>query len=150
MLLALTCAFALSQAYRTVAAIMAPALQQDFGLSAQGLGLFAATFHFAFGGLQLAMGIGVDMHGVRRTVLAAFPLAIAGALLSAMAPGFGPCSTAEAATRSSFSEESARANTASPISVSGMPWSSAEITVHLPVPFCPARSRITSTTSVPV
>ena len=89
MLLALTCAFALSQAYRTVAAIMAPALQQDFGLSAQGLGVFAAMFHFAFGGLQLAMGIGVDVHGVRRTVLAAFPLAIAGALLSAMAPGFG-------------------------------------------------------------
>jgi predicted MFS family arabinose efflux permease len=89
MLLALTCAFALSQAYRTVAAIMAPALQQDFGLSAQGLGAFAAMFHFAFGGLQLAMGIGVDVHGVRRTVLAAFPLAIAGALLSAIAPGFG-------------------------------------------------------------
>lgn len=89
MLLALTCAFALSQAYRTVAAIMAPALQGDFGLSAQGLGLFAAMFHFAFGALQLAMGIGVDVHGVRRTVLAAFPLAIAGALLSAMAPGFG-------------------------------------------------------------
>ena len=89
MLLALTCAFALSQAFRTVAAIMAPALQQDFGLSAQGLGVFAAMFHFAFGGLQLAMGIGVDVHGVRRTVLAAFPLAIAGALLSAMAPGFG-------------------------------------------------------------
>ena len=89
MLLALTCAFALSQAYRTVAAIMAPSLQQDFGLSAQGLGVFAAMFHLAFGGLQLAMGIGVDMHGVRRTVLAAFPLAIAGALLSAMAPGFG-------------------------------------------------------------
>ena len=89
MLLALTCAFALSQAYRTVAAIMAPALQGDFGLSAQGLGLFAAMFHFAFGALQLAMGIGVDVHGVRRTVLAAFPLAIFGALLSAMAPGFG-------------------------------------------------------------
>jgi predicted MFS family arabinose efflux permease len=89
MLLALTCAFALSQAYRTVAAIMAPSLQQDFGLSAQGLGLFSGMFHLAFGGLQLAMGIGVDMHGVRRTVLAAFPLAIAGALLSAMAPGFG-------------------------------------------------------------
>ena len=89
MLLALTCAFALSQAYRTVAAIMAPSLQQDFGLSAQGLGLFSGMFHLAFGGLQLAMGIGVDMHGVRRTVLVAFPLAIAGALLSAMAPGFG-------------------------------------------------------------
>ncbi len=89
MLLALTCAFGLSQAYRTVAAIMAPALQQDFGLSAQGLGIFSGMFHLAFGGLQLAMGIGVDVHGVRRTVLTAFPLAIAGALLSALATSFG-------------------------------------------------------------
>ena len=89
MLLALTGAFALSQAYRTVAAIMGPPLQRDFGLSPQELGAFAAIFHFAFGALQLAMGIGVDMHGVRRTVLAAFPLTIAGAVLSAMAPSFG-------------------------------------------------------------
>lgn len=88
MLLALTGAFALSQSYRTVAAIMGPPLQRDFGLSPQELGAFAAIFHFAFGALQLAMGIGVDMHGVRRTVLAAFPLTIAGAVLSAMAPGF--------------------------------------------------------------
>ena len=89
MLLALTGAFALSQAYRTVAAIMGPPLQRDFGLSPQELGAFAAIFHFAFGALQLAMGIGVDMHGVRRTVLAAFPLTIAGAVLSALAPSFG-------------------------------------------------------------
>ena len=89
MLLALTGAFALSQAYRTVAAIMGPPLQRDFGLSPQELGAFAAIFHFAFGALQLAMGIGVDMHGVRRTVLVAFPLTIAGAVLSAMAPSFG-------------------------------------------------------------
>ena len=89
MLLALSAAFGLSQAYRTVAAIMGPPLQQSFGLSPQQLGSFAAMFHFAFGGLQLLMGIGVDMVGVRRTVLTAFPLAIAGSLLSAFAPGFG-------------------------------------------------------------
>ncbi len=89
MLLALTCAFALSQAYRTVAAIMAPSLAADFSLSAQQLGLFAATFHFAFGALQLFMGIGIDMHGVRRTVLAAFPLVIAGSAISWLASGFG-------------------------------------------------------------
>jgi predicted MFS family arabinose efflux permease len=88
MLMALTTAFALSQAFRTVAAILAAPLQQEFGLSAQALGLFAGAFHFAFGALQLVMGIGIDMHGVRRTVLAAFPLAIAGAMLSAFAPNF--------------------------------------------------------------
>ncbi len=89
MLLALTGGFALSQAYRTVAAIMAPQLQAEFGLDPQALGLFAATFHFAFGALQLLMGIGIDLYGVRRTVLVAFPLAIAGSLLSAITDRFG-------------------------------------------------------------
>jgi predicted MFS family arabinose efflux permease len=89
MLLALTTAFALSQAFRTVAAILAAPLRADFGLSAQQLGLFAGAFHFSFGALQLFMGIGIDLHGVRRTVLAAFPLAVAGAVLSALAPSFG-------------------------------------------------------------
>ncbi len=88
MLLALTGAFALSQAFRTVAAILATPLQAEFGLSAQALGLFAGAFHFAFGALQLLMGIGLDLQGVRRTVLAAFPLAIVGAVVSALAPNF--------------------------------------------------------------
>jgi predicted MFS family arabinose efflux permease len=89
MLLALISAFSLSQAYRTVAAIMGPPLQAEFGLSAQALGLFAAVFHFSFAALQLVMGIGVDLHGVRRTVLTWFPLTVAGSLLSALAPDFG-------------------------------------------------------------
>ena len=86
--MALTSAFALSQAFRTVAAILAPPLAKDFTLSAQALGVFAAAFHFAFGALQLVMGIGIDLHGVRRTVLAAFPLTVAGALVCAVAPRF--------------------------------------------------------------
>ena len=83
MVLALCTAFALSQAFRTVGAIMASQLQAEFRLSAQALGVFSAAFHFAFGAMQLFMGIGIDLHGVRRTVLSAFPLAIVGALLSA-------------------------------------------------------------------
>lgn len=89
MLFALVTAFALSQACRTVAAIMATPLQADFGLSAQSLGLFAGAFHFAFGAMQLFMGIGIDLHGVRRTVLTAFPVAIAGAAVSALSTSFG-------------------------------------------------------------
>ena len=88
MLFALTTAFALSQAWRTVAAIMAAPLQSDFHLSAQDLGLFAGAFHFAFGAMQLFMGIGIDLQGVRRTVLTAFPVAIAGSALSAMANSY--------------------------------------------------------------
>ena len=89
MLFALTTAFALSQAWRTVAAIMAVPLQNEFHLDAQALGLFAGAFHFAFGAMQLFMGIGIDLHGVRRTVLAAFPISIAGSLLSALAGSYG-------------------------------------------------------------
>ena len=89
MLLALTTAFALSQAFRTVAAVLATPLEAEFHLSPQQLGAFAGAFHFAFGAMQLFVGIGIDLHGVRRTVLIGFPLAIAGAVLSALAPSFG-------------------------------------------------------------
>lgn len=88
MLAALTSGFALSQAYRTVAALMAISLQAEFGLTPQALGVFAGAFHFAFGAMQLFMGIGIDLYGVRRTVLSAFPVAIAGAVLSALAPSY--------------------------------------------------------------
>jgi predicted MFS family arabinose efflux permease len=88
MLLALCTAFMLSQAYRTVAAMMATQLQADFSLSPQQLGAFAGAFHFAFGAMQLFMGIGIDLHGVRRTVLTAFPLAILGSAVAALAPNY--------------------------------------------------------------
>ena len=89
MLLALTTAFAMSQAFRTVAAVLATPLQAEFHLSPQQLGTFAGAFHFAFGAMQLFVGIGIDLHGVRRTVLTGFPLAVAGAVLSALAPSYG-------------------------------------------------------------
>ena len=89
MLLALVSGFGLSTAYRTVTAIIATGLKTEFELSAQALGVFAGAFAFSFGTMQLFMGIAIDLYGVRRTLLAVFPLAIAGALLSAFAPGYG-------------------------------------------------------------
>ena len=89
MLLTLLSAFALSQAYRTVTAIIATGLQSDFGLSASSLGAFAGLFALAFGITQFFMGIGMDLYGLRRTVLTAFPLTIVGAALSAWAPQYG-------------------------------------------------------------
>ncbi|MBK6614461.1 MFS transporter [Ottowia sp.] len=87
-LLLLATGFTLSQAFRTVAAIMAAPLQAEMHLTAQQLGMFAAAFHFAFGGLQLFMGIGIDMHGLRRTVLVVSPLMVLGAVVSALATNF--------------------------------------------------------------
>ena len=89
MLLALTSGFTLSQAFRTVAAIMGPPLATQLHLSPQQLGLWAAAFHFAFGVTQAVMGVSLDLYGVRRTILVAFPVAIAGALLSTVADGYG-------------------------------------------------------------
>src|SRR4051812_41301853 len=88
MLLVLISGFALSQAFRTAAAIMAPALTRDFALTKQQLGLFAAAFHFSFAGLQLFMGMGIDVYGPRKTIITVFPLAIAGSLVAAAAPNY--------------------------------------------------------------
>lgn len=88
MLLVLIGGFALSQAFRTAAAIMAPALTHDFALTKQQLGLFAAAFHFSFAGLQLFMGMGIDVYGPRKTIVAVFPLAVAGALVAASAQNY--------------------------------------------------------------
>ena len=88
MLAALCMAFMLSHAYRTAAAMMAGHMQQDFGLSQQQLGTYAGAFHFAFGAMQLFVGLAIDLHGVRKTVLATFPLAVGGALLSAWAGSY--------------------------------------------------------------
>ena len=87
-LLTLLSGFALSQAFRTTTAILAQGLTADFGLSPQSLGAFAGLFGLSFGVAQLLMGVGLDLYGLRRTVLTAFPLAIAGAALSAAAPSY--------------------------------------------------------------
>lgn len=87
-LLTLVSAFALSQAFRTVTAMMAAGLQRDFGLSTQALGFFAATFAFSFGLSQFVVGIALDFYGLRRTWLFTFPMAILGAITSALAPNY--------------------------------------------------------------
>lgn len=88
MLAVLCVGFALSQAYRTLAAILAAPLQADWQLSPSQLGLYGAMFHFAFAACQFAMGIGIDLHGIRRTILWVAPLCVVGALLCAFAPNF--------------------------------------------------------------
>nr|WP_296338077.1 MFS transporter [uncultured Acidovorax sp.] len=88
MLFTLLSGFALSQAFRTTTAILAQGLTAEFGLSPGSLGAFAGLFGLSFGVAQLLMGVGLDLWGLRRTVLTAFPLAIGGAALSAAAPGY--------------------------------------------------------------
>ena len=73
MLLALLSGFALSQAFRTITTIVAHGLQQDFGISASSLGAFAGLFGLSFGVVQLLMGIGMDLYGLRRTASVSWP-----------------------------------------------------------------------------
>lgn len=89
MLLALSCAFVLSQAFRSLGAIMGPPLTAELALDARQLGNWSAAYHFAFGVMQVAMGVSLDVWGVRRTILLAFPLTIAGAALSSQAGSHG-------------------------------------------------------------
>jgi hypothetical protein len=60
-------------------------------------------------------------------------------------PSLGPLRSLDALTRSALSEDRQRAKTDSPIRVTGVPSSSDEMAVHLPVPFWPAVSSIFST-----
>ena len=88
MLAALTLAFTLSQAFRTVAAITAPPLQQSLDLTSAQLGQFAGAFHLAFALMQLVVGVSFDTFGVRRTVLTLSPVAIVGAVVVATGDSF--------------------------------------------------------------
>lgn len=85
MLAVLTAVFALSHAFRTVVAIVAGPLAAEFGASAQTLSVVAASFHLAFALAQPVVGVALDRHGPRRTVVVAFVLALVGSAVSAAA-----------------------------------------------------------------
>ena len=89
MLAALTSTFALSQAFRTVPAIIVGQIGAEFSISPQAIGDFAGAFSIAFGGMQLLIGVALDRFGPRRTICTLFPLAIFGSAVSALAPNFG-------------------------------------------------------------
>lgn len=89
MLAALTSTFALSQAFRTLPAIVAGRMAGEFGASPQAIGIFAAAFAIAFGTMQLFVGVGLDRFGPKRTLCVLFPFAIMGCAVSAVAPTFG-------------------------------------------------------------
>jgi predicted MFS family arabinose efflux permease len=88
MVAALTSIFAMSQAYRTLPAIVANAIEAEFQLSAQAIGFFAGAFHLSFGLMQLFVGVALDRYGPKWTVTVFFSVAVLGAILCAAAPNF--------------------------------------------------------------
>jgi sugar phosphate permease len=76
-----------SQASRTVMAIIGPVLAVEFGLSASELGLLAACMFAAYGAAQLPIGVALDVLGARRVQAALGLVAAAGFALFALSGG---------------------------------------------------------------
>jgi predicted MFS family arabinose efflux permease len=67
-MLILFAAYILSNVFRTLPAVLAPGIAQEYGLSIQSVGYFLAAFNFAFGGMQLFVGVTIDRYGSMRTI----------------------------------------------------------------------------------
>lgn len=76
--------YLLSYAFRSINAVIAPALMQDVGLSNAELGLLSSAYFVAFASLQLPLGIWLDKYGPRRTESVLLLFAAAGAAIFAM------------------------------------------------------------------
>lgn len=87
-LLILFAAYILSNIFRTLPAVLAPSITQNFALSIESAGYFLAAFNFAFGGMQLVVGVTIDRYGSMRSVACLLLFACAGALLSCFAHSF--------------------------------------------------------------
>ncbi len=71
----------LSYGLRSVNAVIAPELMQEFSISAAGLGLLTSAYFLAFGLFQLPLGLLLDRFGPRRVEAALLLVAAAGCAL---------------------------------------------------------------------
>lgn len=81
-------AYVLSNVFRTLPAILAPGITSEFSLSVESVGYFLTAFNFAFGAMQLFVGIAIDRFGPERTIATLLLVACAGSLLSYLATSF--------------------------------------------------------------
>lgn len=77
-------AYFLSYAFRSVNAVIGPALRTDLDLSNADLGLLSSAYFLTFAALQLPLGIWLDKYGPRRTESALLLVAATGAATFAM------------------------------------------------------------------
>ena len=73
----------LSYAFRSINAVIAPALLAELGLSNADLGLLSSAYFISFASLQLPLGIWLDKYGPRKTESALLLIAAAGAAIFA-------------------------------------------------------------------
>ncbi|MDB5797525.1 MAG: transporter [Paucimonas sp.] len=75
--------YLLSYAFRSINAVIAPALLSDLNLSNADLGLLSSAYFVTFACLQLPVGIWLDKYGARRTEACLLLFAAAGAIVFA-------------------------------------------------------------------
>ncbi len=75
--------YLLSYAFRSINAVIAPALMHEVGLSNADLGLLSSAYFVSFASLQLPLGIWLDRYGARKTETALLLFAAAGAAVFA-------------------------------------------------------------------
>lgn len=85
---ALLSAYILSNLFRTLPAILAPGMSQEYALSIQSVGYISVAFNFSFGGMQLFVGVAIDRFGPERTTAWLLTMATIGSLLSCFATSF--------------------------------------------------------------
>lgn len=84
---AFACGYFMSYALRSVNAMIAPDLIDDFGLTNAQLGSLSAAYFFSFAAMQLPLGIWLDRFGSRRVDASLLLVAAAGCAVFAMANG---------------------------------------------------------------
>jgi predicted MFS family arabinose efflux permease len=77
-------AYLLSYAFRSINAVIAPALVEDLQLSSADLGFLSSAYLLAFAAMQLPLGIWLDKYGARRTETLLLLVAAGGALVFAL------------------------------------------------------------------
>lgn len=88
-LVALVAAFSIGHAYRTLPAVLAPALAGEFGLESWALGVYGAAFPLTFLAMQVPVGIALDRYDLRRIVMMLLAASLAGAGVLSMSRGLG-------------------------------------------------------------
>jgi len=75
--------------HRVCPAVVAPDLIGAFGISGTSLGVLASTYFFAYGAMQIPVGILADAWGVKKTVTLFGGLAALSGIAFGLAPSFG-------------------------------------------------------------
>lgn len=88
--------YLLSYLFRMINAVISPDLARDLDLAPSSLGMLTSAYLFAFGVLQLPVGILLDRYGPRRVEPALFVVAAAGAVLFASAQSLATLTLARA------------------------------------------------------